>query len=72
VGADTLRAVAPTHDGFVLGNRDGIIGMVSAAAPEARAFATDMTSIKAITVSQDGKLVALADSDGRVEIWELR
>jgi hypothetical protein len=72
VGADTLRAVAPTHDGFVLGNKDGIVGLVSAAAPEARAFATDMTSIKAITVSQDGKLVALADSDGRVEIWELR
>jgi hypothetical protein len=72
VGADTVRAVAPTRDGFVLGNGDGIIGLVSAAAPEARAFATDLTDIKMITVSQDGKLLALGNSSGRVEIWELR
>ena len=39
---------------------------------EPRAFATDMTSIKAIAVSQDGKLIALGDSSGHVEIWELR
>jgi hypothetical protein len=31
-----------------------------------------MTSIKAIAVSQDGKLVALGDSTGLVEVWELR
>ena len=31
-----------------------------------------MTSIKAIAVSQDGKLIALGDSSGHVEVWELR
>jgi hypothetical protein len=30
-----------------------------------------MTGIKAIAVSQDGKLIALGDSSGMVEIWEL-
>ncbi len=37
-----------------------------------RGVATDMTSIKAIAVSLDGKLVALGESSGHVEIWELR
>jgi hypothetical protein len=69
---ETLASIAPTSDGFVIGNGDGIAGMVSFTTPEARAFATDMTSIKAIAVSQDGKLLALGDSNGHVEIWELR
>jgi hypothetical protein len=30
-----------------------------------------MSSIKAIAVSPDGKLVALGDSSGMVEVWEL-
>lgn len=72
LGVDTVYAVAPTRDGFVLANTDGIAGIVSAGTPEARAFATDMTSVKAIAVSQDGKLVALGDSSGLVEVWELR
>jgi tricorn protease-like protein len=55
-----------------MANTDGIVGIVSAATPETRAFATDMTGIKAIAVSQDGKLVALGDSSGLVEVWELR
>ena len=59
-------------DGFVVANSEGIAGIVSAGTPEPRAFATDMTSIKAIAVSQDGKLVALGDSSGNVEVWELR
>jgi hypothetical protein len=67
-----VYAVAPTRDGFVVANSEGIAGIVSANTPEPRAFATDMTSIKAIAVSQDGKLVALGDSSGNVEIWELR
>jgi tricorn protease-like protein len=67
-----VYAAAPTGDGFVIANNDGIAGVVSANAPEPRAFATDMTSIKAIAVSPDGKLVALGDSSGNVEIWELR
>jgi hypothetical protein len=72
LGVGIVYAAAPTSDGFVIANNDGIAGVVSASAPEPRAFATDMTSIKAIAVSQDGKLVALGDSSGAVEVWELR
>lgn len=72
LGASVVYAVAPTHDGFVVSNSDGIAGVVSPGSAEPRAFATDMTSIKAIAVSQDGKLVALGDSSGHVEVWELR
>jgi len=72
LGVGIVYAAAPTGDGFVIANNDGIAGVVSAGAPEPRAFATDMTSIKAIAVSQDGKLVALGDSSGGVEVWELR
>jgi hypothetical protein len=72
LGVGIVYAAAPTGDGFVIANNDGIAGVVSANAPEPRAFATDMTSIKAIAVSLDGKLVALGDSSGGVEVWELR
>jgi hypothetical protein len=72
LGVGIVYAAAPTGEGFVIANNDGIAGVVSASAPEPRAFATDMTSIKAIAVSQDGKLVALGDSSGMVEVWELR
>jgi WD40 repeat protein len=72
LGVGIVYAAAPTSDGFVIANNDGIAGVVSANRPEPRAFATDMTSIKAIAVSQDGKLVALGDSSGGVEVWELR
>jgi WD40 repeat protein len=71
LGAGMVYAVAPTRDGFVMANSDGIAGIVSASTPDARAFATDLSSIKAIAVSQDGKLVALGDSSGHVEVWEL-
>lgn len=72
LGVGMVYAVAPTRDGFVMANSDGIAGIVSASTPDARAFATDMTSIKAIAVSQDGKLIAPGDSSGLVEVWELR
>jgi len=72
LGASVVYAVAPTRDGFVVSNSDGIAGIVSPGTAEPRAFATAMTSIKAIAVSQDGKLVALGDSSGHVEIWEVR
>src|SRR5581483_3105711 len=72
LGVDTVYAITPTRDGFVMANSDGIAGIVSPGTAETRAFATDMTSIKAIAVSQDGKLVALGDSSGSVEVWELR
>jgi hypothetical protein len=72
LGVGVVYAAAPTRDGFVIANGDGIAGIVSANAPEPRAFATDMTGIKAIAISQDGKLVALGDSSGLVEVWELR
>ena len=72
LGVGIVYAAAPTADGFVIANNDGIAGVVSPGSAEPRAFATDMTSIKAIAVSQDGKLVALGDSSGMVEVWELR
>jgi WD40 repeat protein len=72
LGVGMVYAAAPTHDGVVIANSDGIAGVVSVNHPEPRAFATDMTSIKAIAVSLDGKLVALGDSSGTVEVWELR
>jgi WD40 repeat protein len=72
LSVDTLASITPTRDGFVIGNGNGIAGLVSFTVPEARAFATDLSSIKAMTVSQDGKLLALGDSSGHVEIWELR
>lgn len=72
LGVGTVSSVAPTRDGFVVANGDGIAGVVSAGTTEARAFATDLDSIKAIAVSNDGKLIALADSSGTVEIWELK
>ena len=72
LGSSVMYAAAPTRDGVMVTNSDGIVGVVSPNTPEPRAFATDMTSIKAIAVSQDGKLVALGDSSGHVEVWELR
>ncbi|HEY2497362.1 MAG TPA: WD40 repeat domain-containing protein [Candidatus Angelobacter sp.] len=72
LGVDMVYAVAPTRDGFVIANSDGVAGIVSGNTTETRVFATDMTSIKAIAVSQDGKLIALGDSSGTVEVWELR
>jgi WD40 domain-containing protein len=67
-----VYAVAPTRDGFVVANSEGIAGIVSPDSAEPRAFATDLGSIKAIAVSRDGKLIALGDSSGTVEIWEMR
>jgi tricorn protease-like protein len=72
LGSSVMYAAAPTRDGFVVSNSDGFAGVVSGNSPEPRAFATDMTSIKAIAISQDGKLVALGDSSSHVEVWELR
>lgn len=72
LGVGMVSAVGPTHDGFVMANGDGIAGIVSPGTREPRVFATDMTSIKAIAVSQDGKVIALGDSSGTVEVWELR
>jgi hypothetical protein len=39
---------------------------------ELRAFATHFGSIIGPPFSRDGKLVALGDSSGNLEIWELR
>jgi hypothetical protein len=72
LAVNLLSAMAPTRDGFVIGNGDGIVGVVSPAASKPRAFATGLTGIKAIAVSSDGKLIAVADSNGLIEIWELR
>jgi hypothetical protein len=72
LGVGTLGAIAATGDGFVVANHDGIAGVVSISAPQARAFATDLTAIHAVAVSRDGKLVAFGDSSANVEIWELQ
>ena len=72
LGVGLVYAVAPTRDGFVMANGDGIAGIVSPSSAEARAFATDLSSIRAVAVSLDGKLIALGDSSGTVEVWELR
>jgi hypothetical protein len=72
LGVGTLGAIAAAQDGFMIANHDGIAGLVSASASEARAFATDMSAIQAVAVSRDGKLVALGDSSAHVEIWELQ
>jgi len=67
-----VYAVAPTRDGFAVANSEGIAGIVSPDSAEPRALATDLGSIKTIAVSRDGKLIALGDSSGTVEIWEVR
>jgi hypothetical protein len=67
-----VYAVAPTREGFVVANSEGIAGIVSPDSAEPRAFATDLGSIKSVAVSRDGKLIALGDSSGTVEVWELR
>ncbi|MGZ4840282.1 MAG: WD40 repeat domain-containing protein [Candidatus Angelobacter sp.] len=72
LGVGMVSTMGPTRDGFVIANGDGIAGIVSPGSAEPRAFATDLSGVKAITVSRDGKLVALGDSSGTVEIWELR
>ena len=72
LGVGTLGAIAATRDSFIVANHDGIAGVVSIAAPDARAFATDLSAINAAAVSHDGKLLALGDSSGHVEIWELQ
>jgi len=72
LGVGVVYAAAPTRDGFVVANGEGIAAIVSPGTAEPRAFATDIESIKAIAVSQDGKLLALGGSNGHVEIWELR
>jgi tricorn protease-like protein len=71
-GTGLVSTVAPARTGFAIANGDGIAGIVSGGAIEARVFATDLTGIRAIAVSRDGKLVALGDSSGTVEVWELR
>lgn len=72
LGVNMISAVAATRDGFVVGNGDGIMGLVSRAAAGPRAFATDIIGIKTIAVSSDGKLIAAGNSFGAVEVWELR
>ena len=72
LGVGVIYAVAPMSSGFAVGNGDGIAGLVSPADKEPRAFATDHTSIRALAVSPDGKLLAIGDSSGHVSIWELR
>jgi hypothetical protein len=64
--------LAPTRDGFVIADRYGVIGVVSAASPEPRAFATDQIGVRTVAVSADGKLIAVGDMNGAVTIWELR
>jgi tricorn protease-like protein len=64
--------MAATRDGFVIGNGDGILGVVSGAASTPRAFATDMIAINTIAVSPDGRLIAAGNIFGDVEVWELR
>lgn len=72
LGVNLLSAMSATRDGFVVGNGDGILGVVSGTSSEPRAFATDITGIKTIAVSSDGKLIAAGNSFGLVEVWELR
>lgn len=72
LGVGILYAVAPMNHGFALGNGDGIAGVISTGDKEPRAFATDHTAIRAVAVSQDGKLLAIGDSSGNVSVWELR
>lgn len=69
---NSVTAVASTRDGFVAANGDGIAGIVSSTTSAVRAFATDLTAIRAIAVSSDGKLIALGDSSGSVQVWELK
>jgi len=71
LGVGTMGAIGATRDGFIVTNHDGFAGLVSLAAPQTRAFATDLSAIKAVAASRDGKLLALGDSEGHVEIWEL-
>jgi hypothetical protein len=72
LGVSALSALAPTRDGFVFGNGDGIVGLASVSSPEPRVFATDQFSIRVLAVSPDGKLLAVGDSTGVVTVWELR
>lgn len=72
LGVGMVSAMGPTRDGFVIANGDGIVGIISPGSAEPHAFATDLSGVKAIAVSPDGKLVALGDSSGHVEVWELR
>lgn len=72
LGVGTLSAAAATRDAFIIANHDGFAGVASLAAADARAFATDLSAIDSIAVSHDGKLLALGDSSGQVEVWELR
>jgi tricorn protease-like protein len=60
------------RDGFVIGNGDGILGVVSGAASTPRAFATDMIAINTIAVSSDGRFIAAGNSFDAVEVWGLR
>src|SRR5579864_2711834 len=71
LGVDMIYDFAPAPDGFVFANSDGIVGVASAASPQPRAFATDLTAIHAVAVSRDGKLVAVGDSSGNVSVWDL-
>jgi len=68
----SVSGLAPTRDGFVVADRDGVIGIASATSPEPRAFATDQIGVRAVAISADGKLIAVGDMSGSVTIWELR
>ncbi|HWX53608.1 MAG TPA: hypothetical protein VN176_03340 [Verrucomicrobiae bacterium] len=72
VGLGGIYDLAPTRDGFVIADSDGIIGIAAASSTAPQAFATDRIGIRAVAVSPDGKLIAVGDMGGNVSIWELR
>lgn len=71
LGVGLIYGAASTGSGFALANSEGFAGTIAAGDTEPRAFVTHHTTIRAVAVSADGKLLALGDSDGSVSVWEL-
>jgi WD40 repeat protein len=70
-GTGRVSAIASTPNGFVVGGNDGIVSLLSTSGTP-RLFATDHSQIESVAISQDGKLLSVGDSSGKVSLWELR
>jgi WD40 repeat protein len=70
-GTGRVSAIASAPNGFVVGGNDGIVSLLSVSGTP-RLFATDHSQIESVAISQDGKLLAVGDSSGKVSLWELR
>jgi len=70
-GTGRVSAIVSAPNGFVVGSNDGIVSLLSSSGSP-RLFATDHSQIESLAISQNGKLLAVGDSSGKVSLWDLQ